>query len=509
MNENKKVLLDLIADMDDNIDSVSFLGAKVSSPADLAKVAEIVRSPRYETLHYLFTKDGEVKGTTAVSCRLAGSTRTIAGYDSNKFYSEILRRAKGVEADTFYFLHNHPSGNPSPSKHDIDFTKDAVKDITKKSKLNFGGHVVINSKSYALLDENGDYEILPITYNNSYKIEDKRNADSFFNTIVKGPEDFAACAKLMQKSENSFYMIGLSARCTCNCLYQVSYDILNDPADNLIEDIRKWSYVSGVERYGLINFSANKIDDYLKNIFFKQLGKSGYVLDILTENGTSLRSTGDFNPIRHIKKRTVHQVHEYDSRYERSAVRLSPFRAWLNKLNIKLTTKAIGLDNKEELRFYAFLQERVDTLPISILWKLDKLIKVDEVNILNEEVEPNIANTDLLSAHQRLADAVKRIRDEAIQKPFESSAKLNSISNKIIGEANCLSIALHGQHSKGMTWDHNKNAFVDEAYIPALQSSLTDSIDPDYLKSLIRKYTTSIDQAQNQLNSTAQSKIKI
>jgi len=503
MSQNRKVLLDLIGEMKDNDKPVSFLGAKVSSPADLAKVAEIVRSPRYETFHYLFTKDGEVKGTTAVSCRLAGSTRTIGGYDSNKFYSELLRRAKGVEADTFYFLHNHPSGNPSPSRHDIVFTKDAVKDITKKSKLNFGGHVVINSKSYALLDENGDYEILPIAYNNSYKIEDKRNADSFFNTTVKGPEDFAACAKLMQKSENSFYMIGLSTRNKCNCLYQISYDILNDPAHNLIKDIRKWSYVSGVERYGLINFSTNKIDNYRKSIFFKQLGKSGYILDILTQDGTSLRATGDFNPARHIKKRTVHQVHEYDSHYESSSVQLSPFRTWLNNQNIPRLTKAIGLDNKEELRFYAFLEERVDTLPISSLWKLDEALKECEVIILNEEVEPNVADKGLLSARQRVADAVERIRSRAIHKPFESS---DSISNQIVNEANCLSIALHGQYYEGMTWNHYKGTFVDEAYVPALTDSFKDSIDPDYIKSLIRKYTSSIDQAQNQLASITQSK---
>ncbi len=146
MNENKKVLLDRIADMEDNIDSVSFLGAKVTSPADLARVAEIVRSPRYETFHYLFTKDGEVKGTTAVSCRLASSTLTIGGHDSHKFYNDLLKRAQGVEADTFYFLHNHPSGDPTPSRHDIHFTKEIAQELTKKSKINFGGHVVINSK---------------------------------------------------------------------------------------------------------------------------------------------------------------------------------------------------------------------------------------------------------------------------------------------------------------------------------------------------------------------------
>ena len=68
MSKERKVLNDLLADVEINDTSASLLGAKVSSTADLAKAAEIVRSPRYETFHYLFTKDGEVKGTTAVSC---------------------------------------------------------------------------------------------------------------------------------------------------------------------------------------------------------------------------------------------------------------------------------------------------------------------------------------------------------------------------------------------------------------------------------------------------------
>ena len=510
MDENREVLLDLIADMKDNDKSVSFLGAKVASPADLAKVAEIVRSPRYETFHYLFTKDDEVKGTTAVSCRLAGSTMTIGGHDSHKFYHELLRRAKGVEADTFYFLHNHPSGNPEPSRHDIEFTKKVSKEIAKKSNLNFGGHVVINSKSYALLDENGDYEILPITYNNSYKIEDKRNADSFFNTVVRRPEDFAACAKLMQKSDNSFYMVGLSAKNYCNCLYQVSYDILNKPPQNLIENIRVWSYTSGVHRYALLNFSEKKIEEYRKNIFFKQLGKSGYIIDILTENGTSLRQNGHIPVTQFIKKRKVHQVHEYNSQYESSTVQLSPFRAWLNKQNLIDLRDSTKLDCKEEEMLFAFRSEKLQALPLTLLWKLSEVLEWDEINILNDEVDQKIANPDLLSARQRAADTVARIRGETAQKSVESSqVNTDSVNIEIIQEANCLSKAMHGQYSEGMTWNHNEGAFVDEAFVPALQRDYPENADPDYIKSLVRKYTSRIDPAQNEIPVAVSATFKI
>ncbi len=331
---DKKVLFDLLAGMKDNSEPVSFIGAKIMNPADLAKLAEVVRSPRYETFHYIFTKNNEVKGTTAVSCRLASSTMTTGGHDREMFYKELLRRAKSVGADSFYFLHNHPSGNPTPSIQDISFTQELAKEISDKANITFGGHVVINSSQYALIDQQGNYEILPINYNNSYKLDEMRKADSFFNTCIRGPEDFAACAKLMQKSEKSFYMVGLTARNLCNCLYQVSYDILKKPAQHLIDNIRQWSYSSGVDQYALINFDSNKIDDYRKNIFFRQLGKSGYVLDIITKNGISLRSQDKFQTTYSKKMKTVHQVHEYNNKYEQSSVKFSPLRTWLSKQNL-------------------------------------------------------------------------------------------------------------------------------------------------------------------------------
>lgn len=47
----------------------------------------------------------------------------------------------------FILVHNHPSGDPTPSKNDIDITKDILK-ASKILKLEFLDHLIIGDNEY-------------------------------------------------------------------------------------------------------------------------------------------------------------------------------------------------------------------------------------------------------------------------------------------------------------------------------------------------------------------------
>ena len=63
---HRKVILDLLKDVEEQKGSVNLLGSVVNSPKALAKTAEILRNPRYETFQYVFTRDSKVVGATAL-----------------------------------------------------------------------------------------------------------------------------------------------------------------------------------------------------------------------------------------------------------------------------------------------------------------------------------------------------------------------------------------------------------------------------------------------------------
>ena len=71
--------------------------------------------------------------------------------------AHLKDRAKTLNADQIYILHNHPTGDPKPSAADIQVTRylcDAVPEIV--------GHVVINSGKFSLIGPDGQVEILPL-----------------------------------------------------------------------------------------------------------------------------------------------------------------------------------------------------------------------------------------------------------------------------------------------------------------------------------------------------------
>lgn len=61
---------------------------------------------------------------------------------------EVVRRALELGASAIILVHNHPSGDPTPSRADIDMTK-AVRDATKAVGVTLHDHLVIGHGRHA------------------------------------------------------------------------------------------------------------------------------------------------------------------------------------------------------------------------------------------------------------------------------------------------------------------------------------------------------------------------
>lgn len=61
--------------------------------------------------------------------------------------AEVLKEVIKEEVNKFILIHNHPSGDSTPSKADFDFTK-RIEECSNLLKLNFLDHIVIGKDNY-------------------------------------------------------------------------------------------------------------------------------------------------------------------------------------------------------------------------------------------------------------------------------------------------------------------------------------------------------------------------
>ena len=60
---------------------------------------------------------------------------------------QVLKRALELNASALILVHNHPSGDPTPSKQDIDLTKE-VRESAEKLGISLHDHVIIGKSAH-------------------------------------------------------------------------------------------------------------------------------------------------------------------------------------------------------------------------------------------------------------------------------------------------------------------------------------------------------------------------
>lgn len=67
---------------------------------------------------------------------------------------EVARRALEVQASSLVLVHNHPSGDPQPSRADIDITRELI-DALEPFDINVHDHLIVGTKGVVSLKSSG------------------------------------------------------------------------------------------------------------------------------------------------------------------------------------------------------------------------------------------------------------------------------------------------------------------------------------------------------------------
>lgn len=126
------------------------IDTRISKPKDLVDILNLVCriNNNTEEVMLLFTLNTKnvITGWFEVS---RGSIDTSIVHPR-----EIFKRALTNNATSIVVAHNHPSGDPNPSKEDINITN-RLKECGKLLGINLIDHIIIGDEKYVSLKEKG------------------------------------------------------------------------------------------------------------------------------------------------------------------------------------------------------------------------------------------------------------------------------------------------------------------------------------------------------------------
>ncbi|CAN7489909.1 hypothetical protein LJR066_003178 [Acidovorax sp. LjRoot66] len=224
--------------------SQSLVGQQVDSPARLAELAQVYRDPRFETFRVFFMKDGQVVHATGVSARLPGETPMVpAGMTHPEYYQEFRDNMQRTGADGYYVLHNHPSGNPTPSGPDLELTKTLAAHVP-----GLLAHVVINSNKYAVIDaaNQGSEPANMVRYQDfgEDRLLKASKPMAVLGERIAGSDDLAIVGKSMQRP-GWITLIGTGADGKVRAISEAPASILTRNYPYLAATVRRFMRQSG------------------------------------------------------------------------------------------------------------------------------------------------------------------------------------------------------------------------------------------------------------------------
>ncbi len=176
--------------------SAALVGRTVRSADDLAELAQVYRDPRYETFRVFFVKDGYILHATGVSARLPGQTPMVPADMSTAAYVQSFKdQMAELRADGYYLLHNHPSGDPTPSRDDQRATEYLAAQVP-----GLKAHVVINSNRYAIVRSGQSAEIKTADFGPELLLIPSKPSP-VLNALVRKPDDLVSLGKSLQKPD--------------------------------------------------------------------------------------------------------------------------------------------------------------------------------------------------------------------------------------------------------------------------------------------------------------------
>lgn len=228
-------------------EGVNIVGKTIRTLAEAAAVFQAFRDPRVEVFRYVLMKGETVVGTYGLTARLPGVT--FATHPTEPTYSIVAEMARKLGANGYFIVHNHPSGDPTPSQTDLQTTVKITEMLNDPEKIwnaesqwfkerdislplpvvnGFRGHIVIEGGRYSFIDAGGMHQ--------THKLERETNLEpdrlltpppgqpvdpKIFERFVDSPQMAALVGKQILLGDRYISLLFLTARNRVRALAEV------------------------------------------------------------------------------------------------------------------------------------------------------------------------------------------------------------------------------------------------------------------------------------------------
>ncbi len=250
---------------------VSLIGAKAENARELARLLQCYRNPMFETARGFYLKDGYIISAEAVSSRLPGIT-VWKTEDGKPFSEHVNEKMKCLQADEFYMVHNHPTGDPTPSMQDQMATWIEGANISR-----FAGHIVLDHTTYALIDKSSNYTIEEVPeVTGSDMLLTASIPHPLLGEEVKGTESIARIGRMLldDNAENFSFAAYIGSAGRVREIQEISNEIIGDTKE-FRAFVQQEMMGSGSNHAALYTTDENIYENIIPMI------EEGYFMDVL------------------------------------------------------------------------------------------------------------------------------------------------------------------------------------------------------------------------------------
>ncbi|MDP9908235.1 hypothetical protein J2W27_000328 [Variovorax boronicumulans] len=283
--------------------STALVGREVFGADQLAELAQVYRDPRFETFRVFFLKAGRIVHATGVSARLPGQAPMIpAGTTEAEYLQQFRDQMSQTGADGYYILHNHPSGDPTPSPSDLKLTRYLAARVAGMK-----AHVVINSNKFAEIDPGVDEgasveEMVRVKVFGAEELLKASKPMEVLGKTLLDPRDLVALGKSLQR-EGWITLVGRGSDGRVRAVSEAPSEILTRSRAYLSGVVRRFMRMSGSRDVFAVGANSD-----MNSTPIKAAVASGLLMDAVPEIGQTLRLQGlggVSNPLEQTPGRSV------------------------------------------------------------------------------------------------------------------------------------------------------------------------------------------------------------
>lgn len=214
----------------------------------LQAAASIYRSKKFETFRYILLdrNDGEIKDQLAITSYMPNAT--VASLPENDTIKKVLTRAEQNDC-LIALVHNHPSGDTTPSVQDTESTEILFKVMRRADGLNrFAGHIILDHENFSLYTPKDGWQTIETSRNGKDPLI-KEGLPEWGIKKITGGTDLVSVAMKLNDTENwsdDFVPVVFSnADCKICGLQYLHKDFFMQDSETVGEELRKSAMESG------------------------------------------------------------------------------------------------------------------------------------------------------------------------------------------------------------------------------------------------------------------------